>query len=116
LNLQGNQYGAAVSVVYSTCIFFEPLWAVLFKSLTPKYLMAASTLFWAVITIGTAFVRDFSSLATTRVLLGAAEAAILPCITIYITKVYNRNEYAVRKAYLQISSAVSGGFGVLMAF
>jgi MFS family permease len=116
LNLQGNQYGAAVSVVYSTYIFFEPLWAVLLRSLTPKYLVAAFTLVWAVITIVTAFVRDFSSLATTRVLLGAAEAAILPCITIYITKVYNRNEYAVRKAYLQISSAVSGSFGGLMAF
>ena len=116
LNLEGNEYGAAVSVFYSTYIFFEPAWAVLLKILTPKYLMTSSTLAWAAVTVGTAFITNFSQLATMRVLLGIAEAAIIPCITMYITMVYNRNEYAVRKSYIQVSSAVSGAFGGLMAY
>lgn len=86
------------------------------KILTPKYIMTASTLMWSTVTIGMAFIRNYSQLIALRLLLGMAEAAILPCITMYITMVYNRDEYAVRKSYTQISSAASGAFGGLMAY
>ena len=55
------------------------------KILTPKFLMTGSCLAWSALTIGTAFVKDFSQLVGVRVLLGAAEAAIIPCILMYIT-------------------------------
>ena len=55
------------------------------KILTPKLLMTASCLAWSALTIGTAFVKNFSQLIGVRVLLGAAEAAIIPCILLYIT-------------------------------
>lgn len=76
LNLVGNQYGAAVSVVYATYVVFEPFWNVMLKILTPKLLMTASCVCWSALTIGTAFVKNFSQLVGVRVLLGAAEAAI----------------------------------------
>lgn len=86
------------------------------KILTPKYLITAFTLMWAVITIGTAFVTDYKQLVGIRLLLGLAESAIIPCITMYITMVYNRDEYTVRKSYGQIASAASGAFGGLLAY
>lgn len=64
---------------------FEPCWNILLKILTPKLLMTASCFAWSALTIGTAFVKDFSQLVGLRVLLGAAEAAIIPCILMYIT-------------------------------
>lgn len=39
------------------------------------------------------------------------EAAIIPCILMYITMTYNRDEYAIRNTYVFSASAVSGAFG-----
>ncbi|KUJ14691.1 MFS general substrate transporter [Mollisia scopiformis] len=116
LRLVNNQYGAAVSIVYATYVVFEPIWTVLLKILTPKFLMTASTLGWAALTIGTAFTKNFDQLAAVRVLLGAVEAAIIPCILMYITMTYNRDEYAIRNTYVFSASAVSGAFGGLLAY
>jgi MFS family permease len=81
LGLVNNEYGAAVSIVYATYVVFEPVWTVLLKILTPKYLLTASTICWGALTIGTAFVKNFDQLAAVRVLLGAVEAAIIPVST-----------------------------------
>lgn len=60
--------------------------------------------------------KNFGQLIGVRVLLGAAEAAIIPCILLYITMTYNRDEYAVRQTYIFSFSALSGAFGGLLAF
>jgi MFS family permease len=73
--------------------------------------VTASTLGWAALTIGTAFTKNFDQLAAIRVLLGMVEAAILPCILMYITMTYNRDEYAIRNTYVFSAAAVSGAFG-----
>ncbi|KAI1778465.1 major facilitator superfamily domain-containing protein [Hypoxylon cercidicola] len=116
LGLVKNQYGLAVSIVYPTYIVFEPIWTVLFKIFSPKYTMTASIVGWAAISLGTGFIKNYSQLVAMRVLLGLFEAGIIPNITMYITMVYNRNEYAVRKSYTQIASALSGAFGGLLAY
>ncbi|KAF2100183.1 MFS general substrate transporter [Rhizodiscina lignyota] len=116
LGLVNNEYGAAVSVVYATYVVFEPFWTVLLKIITPKYLMTCSTLCWSALTIGTAFVKTFNQLIAVRILLGATEAAIIPCILMYITMTYNRDEYAVRNTYIFAASALSGAFGGLLAY
>ncbi|KAF8857021.1 MFS general substrate transporter [Acephala macrosclerotiorum] len=116
LHLINNQYGAAVSIVYSTYVVFEPFWTVMLKILKPKRLLTASTISWAALTIGTAFTKNFSQLAAVRVLLVAIEAAIIPCIFMYITMTYNRDEYALRTTYVFSASAISGAFGGLLAY
>ncbi|RDW69978.1 hypothetical protein BP5796_08375 [Coleophoma crateriformis] len=116
LGLVNNQYGASVSIVYATYVIFEPLWSILLKILTPKILLTVSTAAWAALTIGTAFTKNFQQLAAVRVLLGTFEAAIFPCIVMYITMTYNRNEYARRNTYIFAASAISGAFGGLLAF
>jgi hypothetical protein len=42
--------------------------------------MACSTLAWGLITLGTTFVKSFDHLVAARVLLGAFEAGLFPCI------------------------------------
>ncbi|RDW89671.1 MFS general substrate transporter-52 [Coleophoma cylindrospora] len=113
LGLVKNQYGASVSIVYATYVIFEPLWSILLKILTPKILLTVSTAAWAALTIGTAFTKNFQQLAAVRVLLGTFEAAIFPCIVMYITMTYNRDEYARRNTYIFAASAISGAFGEL---
>ncbi|KAK5115895.1 hypothetical protein LTR62_000351 [Meristemomyces frigidus] len=116
LRLVGNQFGAAVSVVYATYVVFEPVWNILLKVLTPRILMTVSCIAWSALTLGTAFVGNFKHLVVVRVLLGAVEAAIIPCIFMYITMAYNRDEYAVRQTYVFACAAISGAFGGLLAY
>lgn len=101
----------------------------LIKKPLMKNSVTASTICWAALTIGTVFTKNFSQLVVVRVLLGAVgtcptpisenhelririEAAIIPCIFMYITMTYNRDEYALRTTYVFSASAISGAFGM----
>ncbi|WWD18844.1 hypothetical protein CI109_103299 [Kwoniella shandongensis] len=116
LGLVGNQFGAATSVVYATYVVFEPVWTTLLKIITPRYLLTASTICWSSITIGTAFVKNYDQLIACRVLLGAFEAGVIPCSTLYLTMTYNRDEYVSRQTVVFTFSAISSGFGGLLAY
>jgi len=116
LGLTGNLYGAAVSVFYPTYVVFEPIWTCLLRRITPRYMFTASTLGWAALTIGTGFVNNFGQLVAVRVLLGMVEAVVIPCILVYITMTFNRDEYAVRTTYIFVCAAFSGAFGGLFAY
>ncbi|WVQ84260.1 hypothetical protein IAT38_006412 [Cryptococcus sp. DSM 104549] len=116
LGLVGNQFGAAVSVVYATYVVFEPVWTVLLKLITPRYLLTLSTICWSSITIGSAFIKNYNQLIACRVLLGAFEAGIIPCSTLYLTMTYNRDEYVSRQTVVFTFSAISSGFGGLLAY
>ncbi len=49
-------------MVYATYVVFEPVWSVLLKILTPKFLLTGTCVVWSVLTIGTAFVKNFRQL------------------------------------------------------
>jgi MFS family permease len=66
---------------------------------------------WSAITIGAAFIKNYDQLLMTRVLLGVFEAVCSPCIAIYLTMTYRRNEYVTRQTAIQAMSALSGAFG-----
>ncbi|OXH22188.1 high-affinity nicotinic acid transporter [Cryptococcus neoformans] len=116
LGLVNNQFGAATSVVYATYVVFEPFWTVLLKIIKPRYLLTATTLCWASITIGSAFIKNYDQLLAVRILLGAFEAGMIPCTTLYLTMTYNRDEYVSRQTVVFVFSAISSAFGGLLAF
>lgn len=47
-------------------------------------------------------------------MLGACEAALFPCLLVYMTTFYKREELAQRVCYLFIASAISGAVGGLI--
>ncbi|ORY78469.1 major facilitator superfamily domain-containing protein [Leucosporidium creatinivorum] len=116
LGLVGNQYGAAVSVVYSTYVAFEPVWSNLLKVIGAKRLMTVSTLLWGAVTTGTAFVKNWDQLMAVRVLLGAFEAGLFPCVNMYLAMSYRPDEQGKRLSYVFVCAAISGAFGGLLAF
>ncbi|KAK0469552.1 major facilitator superfamily domain-containing protein [Desarmillaria tabescens] len=116
LHLVGNQYGAAVSVVYATYVIFEPVYAILLKLLTPKIVLSVSTLIFGALTIATPFSGAYGPLVAIRVLLGWSEAGVFPCIATYLTMTYRREELGRRLSYIFLCSALSGGFGGLLAY
>ncbi|EXJ86744.1 hypothetical protein A1O3_03698 [Capronia epimyces CBS 606.96] len=115
LHLTEDQYSTAVSVFFATYVTFELPVVLAMRRLRPHILIASMALAWAVVTIGTAFVRSFGSLVACRVLLGLCEAGFFPCLSLYITMTYKREEQGLRLAYLFASSSLSSMFGGLIA-
>lgn len=78
--------------------------------------MSFSIICWSSITVGSAFVNSYHHVIATRLLLGVFEAAIAPCISLYLTMVYMRDEYVKRQTFINACSALSGAFGGLLAY
>ncbi|ORY35062.1 major facilitator superfamily domain-containing protein [Naematelia encephala] len=116
LGLVGNQFGAAVSVVYATYVVFEPVWAVLMKIITPKILLTGCTICWSALCLGTAFIKNYPQLMAIRVLLGLFESGMIPVTTLYLTTTYMRHEYVSRQTVVFVFSAASSAFGGLLAY
>ncbi|WWC65504.1 uncharacterized protein I303_108122 [Kwoniella dejecticola CBS 10117] len=116
LGLINNQFGAAVAVVYSTYVIFEPIYSILLKIVSARYMLTWSITCWAAVTIGASFVKNYQQLLATRILLGVFEAVCAPAIAIYLTMTYRRNEYVRRQTAIQACSALSGAFGGLLAY
>ncbi|CDO91936.1 unnamed protein product [Kluyveromyces dobzhanskii CBS 2104] len=116
LGLTGNQYGNCVTVFYATYIFFDPIGANLLKVIGPKYMMTGCLVCFGAISLGTAWVSDYSHLLVVRILLGAFEATIYPSINMYLSICYRREQYAIRFAWVFFAACISSSFGGLISY
>lgn len=60
--------------------------------------------------------KNYATLLATRLLLGAFESGLFPCLTVYLSTFYKPTEQAQRVSYLFVASALSGAFGGLLAY
>lgn len=86
------------------------------KKFTPSRFIAFITVCWGIVATLTGLTRNFAGLVACRVLLGAFEAGLFPCMAIYLTFFYTKRELALRVGYLFVSSALAGAFGGLLAY
>lgn len=70
---------------------------------------------WGSISLANGFCRTYAQVLVCRLLLGVCEAALSPCLVLYMTTFYRREELALRLCYLYMSSAISGVLGGLIA-
>lgn len=92
LRLTGPQFSTAVSVFFATYVAFELPVVLAMKKLRPHRALSIMVFSWAIVTVGTAFVKNFGQLVAVRVLLGACEAGFFPCLSLYITTTFKREE------------------------
>jgi len=60
--------------------------------------------------------HNANQLYASRLLLGLFESGMFPCLAVYLSTFYKREEQGLRIAYLLVSAALSGAFGGLFAF
>lgn len=116
LHLDGNKLNVAVTVFYVTYIAFEIPASLVLKKLRPSRLIPFFIIGWSAVIIGAAFVHNYAALLATRLLLGAFESGLFPCLTLYLSTFYQRTEQARRISYLFVAAALSGSFGGLLAY
>jgi MFS family permease len=116
LDLTGNRLNVAVTLFYVTYIAFEVPASIMLKKLRPSRLIPFFIIGWSAVIIGAAFIENYASLIATRLLLGAFESGIFPCLTLYLSMYYKPLEQARRVSYLFVASALSGAFGGLLAY
>ncbi|KAL4798072.1 major facilitator superfamily domain-containing protein [Aspergillus venezuelensis] len=84
LRRTGSQYSTAVSVFYATYVPFMLSAVLAVRKLKPHRAITAMVVGWSVVTICTAFAREYETLVVVRVLLGFCEAGFFPCLGLYI--------------------------------
>lgn len=116
IGASSSQFSTAVSIFYVTYVLLESVWAVLMKRLTPRNILTGLCLVWSICTVFTGFIKNVASLYAMRLILGACEAGLFPCLNLYLTMVYRREEQAKRVSYLMSCAAISGAVGGLLAY
>ncbi|KAI4591810.1 hypothetical protein KJ359_012191 [Pestalotiopsis sp. 9143b] len=116
LNLVGNQYQIAVSILFVTYLLFEVPSNLVLKHFTPSRWLAFITTAWGVVATLTGLVNSFGSLVACRLILGALEAGLFPGLNVYLTFFYTKRELALRVGYLFVSAAIAGSLGGLLAY
>lgn len=116
IHASDSQFAIAVSIFYVTYVLLESVWAVLMKKLTPRNILTGLCIVWSLTTIFTGFIQSVPALYATRLILGACEAGLFPCLNLYLTMVYRREEQAKRVSYLLSCAAISGAVGGLLAY
>lgn len=116
LNLVGNQFGTATTLLFATYVPLEGPVAVLLKVIGPKPIMAISAFCWGSATLGMSFVKDYRALYACRLLIGLFEAGLIPCINVYLGWVYKKSERGKRSSMIFAFSAFSSAFGGILAY
>ncbi|KAL1405674.1 hypothetical protein Q8F55_009313 [Vanrija albida] len=115
LNFPANGLSVATSIFYVTYVALETPATILLRTLRPSRMIPTTVVIWGAVVIGNGFANNYATVLVCRLLLGACEAALSPCLFLYMTTFYQREELALRMCYLFISSAISGIVGGLIA-
>lgn len=118
LGLTGGMYSTAVSVFFCTYIIWELPGTLLLKKFKPSRLLFVSVAGWALVCIGTTFVKLYWLLILCRLLLGLFESSFFPNLVVYISGIalYKPDELGLRLAILLSCAAASGAVGGLISY
>jgi MFS family permease len=91
LDLEGTFHYNIISLVFfPTYIVFQIPSTVIVRALGPRIHLATITLLWGSVMIGMAFVKDWTTMAGMRVLLGILEAGFFPSCVYLLSTWYTR--------------------------
>ena len=99
-----------------TYVTFETPCSLVLKKFRPSRFLPTLVVCWGIACIGCGLVKNAGGLYATRLLLGLFESGLFPCLTLWLTTFYKRNEQARRISYLFVSAALAGSFGGLLAY
>ncbi|KAK0615184.1 high-affinity nicotinic acid transporter [Bombardia bombarda] len=115
LNLHGLQYNDCLAILFPFYIAAEIPSNIMMKRMRPSIWLTFIMVCWSACMIGQGFVKNYSGLMATRVLLGVFEGGLFPGVNYYITQWYCRHECGFRMALFFSAATLAGAFGGILA-
>lgn len=116
LGLSYKQYNMCLTVFFFTYCAFEVPSNMMLKMLRPSIWLPLIMVAWGAAMIGMGFVKGYSGLLITRILLGAFEAGLFPGVAYLLTQWYCSKELQFRQALFFSAASIAGAFSGLLAF
>ncbi|KAK6516914.1 hypothetical protein TWF506_006798 [Arthrobotrys conoides] len=116
LNLHGNEFSWCATAFFIAFLLAEiPTGIILQKLPTAKYL-GFSVIMWGITTACTAACHNFTGLLIVRIVLGAFEAAIAPCLILITSMWYTKSEQVPRMSLWYSGLGIGQIFGGLVSY
>lgn len=116
LELTGNRYSVSIFIFTIASIAFQLPSTIAVRTFGPRRFFSFVTFTFGLITMCTAFVRNWKEMIALRVLLGIAMSGIYPGLTYLISTWYPRREQQTRFAYLQSGEVIILATGSIVNF
>lgn len=116
LDLEGNQFNIISTCFYPAYVVLETPWTMAVKRYGAKHVLGVAMVSWSIITMCTGFIHNYHQAIALRVLLGAFEAGLVPCVVFIISTIWAREDQAKRNAIIYGCNCLSGAFGGLIAY
>ncbi|KAF5353447.1 hypothetical protein D9756_008145 [Leucocoprinus leucothites] len=115
LGLTDRQYKIVVTALYVPYILSEVPANLILRHVGPRWFLPTILTVWGAITCLQGTVTNFSGLLAARFFLGMVEGPMLPCIVLYLSSFYTRQELSLRIAAFFTSTSLAGAFSGLLA-
>ncbi|TKY84545.1 hypothetical protein EX895_006447 [Sporisorium graminicola] len=115
MNPKSYQFNILLTAFYAAYAAFEIPSTTLTKILGPGRWIPAMAFLFGLLSMANAFVTNFGSAVVVRLLLGVAEAGMLPSIAYYLSRWYKKDELVFRLGLYLVTAPSAGAFGGLLA-
>ncbi|KAK4108613.1 MFS general substrate transporter [Canariomyces notabilis] len=112
---EGVRFNWALSVFYIVYLTVEVPSNILLKAIGPRYYLPLLVCGFGLVSLCTAFVKDFAGLIVARVFLGIFEGGAMPGMAFFLSCFYKRNELLFRIGIYVSAASFAGAFGGLLA-
>ncbi|KAF5319372.1 hypothetical protein D9619_008618 [Psilocybe cf. subviscida] len=115
LKMKGFNFNIALTIFY-VCYFISDLPANLLMKKFGSIWIAITVVAFGAVSLGSAFIHNYTQLIITRVLLGIAEGGTLSALVYLLARYYRRHELVLRTGiFFGLAPTLAGAFGGLLA-
>lgn len=115
LDLVGYRFNWALSVFYIIYLLVEVPSNILLKHVGPRFYIPGLVFGFGLVSLCTAFVKNFDELCVARAFLGVFEGGTMPGISFFLSTFYKRRELYFRIGIFISAASIAGAFGGLLA-
>ncbi|KAI1077230.1 MFS general substrate transporter [Whalleya microplaca] len=116
LGLVGNQFSLLLILFYIPYALMNVPFTLLSKRFNPAVVIPTIMTLWGLMAMCAASTKNFGGILATRILMGAVEAAYLPCAIFYCSLFYTRRELSFRTSIFAVMGFIAGAISGLIAW
>ncbi|VBB78425.1 Putative MFS transporter [Podospora comata] len=113
--VEGVKFNWALSIFYIIYLLVEVPSNILLKAIGARFYLPLLVCGFGLVSLCTAFVKNFAGLMVARSFLGVFEGGAMPGMAFFLSCFYKRNELLFRIGIYVSAASIAGAFGGLLA-